>query len=40
MLKEELLTNKIYPTFGEMKLAIAQRIRMKRFGLDIVDYLC
>jgi len=40
MLKDELLANKIYPTFGEMNIAIAQRIRTKRFGLDIVDYLC
>jgi transposase len=40
LLKEELLANRIYPTFGEMRIAIAQRIRTKRFGLNIVDYLC
>ena len=40
MLKDELLANKIYPTFREMREAIAQRIRTKRFGLDIIDYLC
>ncbi|MGQ9514807.1 MAG: hypothetical protein ACUVTL_07145, partial [Thermoproteota archaeon] len=40
MLKDELLANRIYPTFGEMKGAIAQRIRTKRFKLDMVSYLC
>lgn len=39
-LKAELLANRIYPTFREMNEAIAQRIRTKRFGLDIIDYLC
>ena len=40
LLKDELLANRIYPTFGEMRETIAQRIRTKRFGLDIIDYLC
>jgi transposase len=41
LLKKELLANKIkiYPTFGEMRIDIAQRIRTKRFRLNIVDYL-
>ncbi|MGQ9515127.1 MAG: transposase [Thermoproteota archaeon] len=40
MLKDELLANRIYPTFGEMREAIAQRIRTKRFKLNLINYLC
>jgi transposase len=40
MLKDELLANRIYPKFKGMKEAIAQRIRTKRFKLDVVNYLC
>jgi len=40
LLKDGLLANKIYPTFGEMRIAIAQRIRTKRFKQDMVNYLC
>ena len=39
-LKDELLANRIYPTFHEMMEGIGQRIRTKRFKLDVVDYLC
>jgi len=40
LLKDELLANRIYPTFKGMREAIAQRIRTKRFGLNIANYLC
>ena len=40
LLKDELLANRLYPTFEGMERAIGQRIRTERFGLNITNYLC
>jgi len=40
LLKDELIANKLYPTFEEMKRAIGERMRTKRFRLNMINYLC
>ena len=40
LLKDELVANRLYDTFEEMKQAIAKRARTKRFKLNIINYLC
>ena len=40
LLKDELVANRLYHTFEEMKQAIAKRVRTKRFKLNMINYLC
>jgi len=40
ILKDELQANRLYPTFEEMKRAIKERTRTKRFNLNLINYLC
>ena len=40
LLKDKLLANRLHPTFEEMKQAIAQRMRTRRFKLNMINYLC
>jgi len=40
LLKDEFIANKLYPTFEEMKRAIGERMRTKRFRLNMINYLC
>jgi len=40
LLKDELMANRLHPTFEEMERAIGQRIRTKRFRLNVTNYLC
>jgi len=34
------MANRLHPTFEEMERAIGQRIRTKRFRLNVTNYLC
>lgn len=38
--KDSVLGSMFYPTFEEMKAALTQHLRTKRFKLDMVKYLC
>jgi len=40
ILKDELVANRLYPTFEEMKQVIGKKIRTKKFKLDLINYLC
>jgi len=40
LLKDELVANRLYHAFEEMKQAIAKRVRTKRFKLNMINYLC
>jgi len=40
LLKDELVANRLYSTFEEMKRAIGRRMRTKRFKPNLINYLC
>ena len=40
LLKDELQANRLYPTFEEMKMAIREKMRTKRFKPNLINYLC
>ncbi len=40
LLKNELQANILYPTFEEMKMTIREKMRTKKFKLNLINYLC
>jgi len=40
LLKDELVANRLHCTFEEMKRAISERMRTKRFKPNLINYLC
>jgi transposase len=40
LLKDELVANRLYRTFEEMRQAIAKRVRTKSYKLNMINYLC
>jgi transposase len=40
LLKDELVANRLYCTFKEMKQVIGERMRTKRFKLNMINYMC
>ena len=40
LLKDELVANRLHPTFEEMKMVIREKMRTEKFKLNPINYLC